>query len=45
MGYLEMKCPQCGTKRKFTGSWVRCPKCKKLWPIDELEEKQDKAEA
>ena len=38
MGYIEMKCPICGTHREFEGSWVRCPKCQKIWPIDELEE-------
>lgn len=33
-----MECPQCGTQREFIGSWVKCPKCETLWPIDELEE-------
>ena len=38
MGYIEMRCPACGTARIFEGSWVRCPNCKTLYPIDELEE-------
>ena len=38
MGYIEMGCPKCGTKRVIEGSWARCPKCKILYPIDELEE-------
>lgn len=40
MGYIEMRCPKCRTKGVFKGSWVWCPKCKKFWPIDELEEKE-----
>lgn len=39
VGYLEMKCPKCGVTRKVEGNWVKCNKCKKLWPIDELTEK------
>jgi len=41
MGYLEMRCPICGTVRHLDGSWVHCSECDTIWPLDELEEKRD----
>jgi len=39
VGYLDMDCPECGMVRVIEGSWVRCPECRILWSVDDLEEK------
>ena len=38
MGYINIKCPECGKEQEFVGSWAYCSKCDKYMPIDDLEE-------